>query len=293
MATIAARGLAVGAPALLLVGNAQASGLGARPDVLGGVTGALRGAGARVEEHLTETVEELEGIVANADGRRLVVMGGDGSLHALANLRRPPAEVAIVPAGSANNIAVTLGVPLDPRAAVELAIDGHARSIDGIDSGSGYIALEGISVGFLARARTRYASPNSADVWKGLQAGLAELRSFEPVAVDVAADGESERLEVSQLFAANMPRYAFGLRVAPDASPTDGLLDLVAVGPRSRAGFLRELARLRRGAVPLLRRAARVTLRAEGSPIVADSTNLGSGPLDLVVRRDVLRVVAP
>ena len=74
---------------------------------------------------------------------------------------------------------------------------------------------------------------------------------------------------------------AFGLRVAPEASPTDGLLDLVAVGPRSRAGFLRELARLRRGAVPLLRRAARVTLRAEGSP------------LDLVVRRDVLRVVAP
>lgn len=296
MGTIAIPGIAVGAPALLLVGNAQASRVGARPQALRGVESALRSAGARVDAHLTETVEELAALVSAADGRRLAVLGGDGSLHALANLGSPPAEVAILPAGGANNIAAGVGIPRSLPAAVQLAVEGHARSLDGIDAvgpAGRYTALEGVSAGFLARARVRYRSTSSADLWEGVRAGIAELRRFRPVDVVVAVDGEPRSLHVTQLFVANTPRYAFGLEVAPAASPFDGELDVVAVGPRSRPGVLAELGRLRRGAVPPFARAERVTLRSDDSPVVADSTSLGSGLVSLTVRRDVLRVVAP
>lgn len=296
MATVAVHGDAVGAPALLLIGNAQASGVGHRTGTFEGVAHGLRSYGGRVEAHLTDTLEELESFVAAADGRRVVVVGGDGSLHALANLTAPPAEVALIPAGGANNIASSLGIPLDRSAAARLALEGRVRSIDGIDAAGPdgrRLALEGVSVGFLARARLRYRSESSADLWEGVRVGLAELRAFEPVEVDVVADGDARRLTVTQLVVANMPRYAFGLRVAPGADPSDGLLDLVAAAPRAGLGVLRALTQLRRGRTELVGRAARVTLHSDDSPVVADSTSLGTGLVSLTVRRDAIRVVAP
>ena len=296
MTTVVWSGRTVGSPALLLVGNAKASGVGARRAALESATQALRAAGARVEPHLTDSVGELGALIEGADGRRLVVLGGDGSLHSLANLPHPPEAVALLPAGSANNIAASLGIPLDLRAAARLAIEGRTRPIDGIETRGPegrYTALEGVSVGFLAQARVRYHGESSADITEGLRAGLAELGRFRPVEVSVMQDGEAKTLSVSQLFVANMPRYAFGLHVAP-ADPSDGLLDLVAIRTRTRVGLLAVLARLRRGTFSVAsRRAERLLLRTAGSPVVADSTNLGAGLISVAAKRDALRVVAP
>jgi len=279
------------------VANAKASGVGPREAAVDMATRALRAAGGRVEPHLTGSLGELGALFEIADGRRVVVLGGDGSLHALANLPSPPGQVAVLPAGGANNIARSLGIPLDLGAAARLAVEGRARPIDGIDAlgenGVRYTALEGVSAGFLAQARVRFRGENSAQVAEALRAGIAELVRFRPIELTVAVDGEPEALSVSQLFVANMPRYAFGLRVAP-AEPSDGLVDLVAIRTRTRAGLIAALARLRRGmpAVPG-RRAERVLLRTDGSPVVADSTSLGAGLVALTVRREALRLVAP
>ncbi len=297
MATVAFTGRAVGVPALLLVGNAKASGVGGRPEALESAISALRAAGARVEPHLTESLGELGALVEVADGRRLVVLGGDGSLHAVANLPHPPEQVALLPAGGANNIAAGLGIPTNLGAAARLAVEGHARAIDGIEAvgphGLRYTALEGISAGFLAQARARFRAENSAHVGEGLRAGLAELAGFRPVEVSLAVDGEAQSLVISQLFVANMPRYAFGLQVAP-ADPSDGLVDVVTIRTRTRAGLIAAIVRLRRGTLAApSRRAENVVLRTHESPVVADSTNLGAGSVALTVRREALRVVAP
>src|SRR5215218_3418316 len=271
MTTVVWSGRTVGSPALLLVGNAKASGVGARRAALESATQALRAAGARVEPHLTDSVGELGALIEGADGRRLVVLGGDGSLHSLANLPHPPEAVALLPAGSANNIAASLGIPLDLRAAARLAIEGRTRPIDGIETRGPegrYTALEGVSVGFLAQARVRYHGESSADITEGLRAGLAELGRFRPVEVSVMQDGEAKTLSVSQLF--------------------------VAIRSRTRVGLLAVLARLRRGTFSVAsRRAERLLLRTAGSPVVADSTNLGAGLISVAAKRDALRVVAP
>jgi diacylglycerol kinase (ATP) len=298
MATVALNGRAVGAPALLVVGNAKASGVGSRPDALDGAVEELRAAGAWVEPHLTESLGELGALIELAEGRRLVVLGGDGSLHALANMPQPPDEVAVLPAGGANNIAASLGIPLDLKAAARLAVEGRPKALDGIDAFSPagrYTALEGASVGFLAQARGRYRSDNSADLREGVRAALAELRRFRPVTLAAAIDGETEHLTVDQLFVANTPRYGFGLRVAPAADPSDGLLDLVAIRTRTRAGLVAALGRLRRGTLePESRRAERVVLvTPPGSPVVADSTSLGAGLVVLTARPAALRLVVP
>jgi hypothetical protein len=98
---------------------------------------------------------------------------------------------------------------------------------------------------------------------------------------------------VSQLFVANMPRYAFGLQVAR-ADPFDGLLDVVALETRTRAGLVAAIVRLRRGTLELpSRRTERVVLRLDGSPVIADSRNLGAGVVTLTATPGALRVVTP
>lgn len=123
--------------------------------------------------------------------------------------------------------------------------------------------------------------------------GLAELARFRPVEVEVTQDGEAKTLSVSELFLANMPRYSFR---APRRSSrsVDGVLDLVAIRTRPRVGLVAVLAQVRRGTFSVTsRRAEGVLLRTAGSPVVADSTNLGAGLLSVAAKRDALCVVAP
>jgi diacylglycerol kinase (ATP) len=185
--------------------------------------------------------------------------------------------------------------------AAELAVNGRARPLDVIVATSGdrrYVAVEGISVGFLALARAGYHGRNSADLVAGIRAGASALRSFDPLCVSVEAE-EAERMRVGQLFVANLPLYSYGLRVAPLADPADGLLDLTAIDARNRFSLLLALARLRKRpeqSCPGYRcwRERRVRIAtSRRSPIIADSTDLGVGPVDLVVEPAALSVVAP
>jgi diacylglycerol kinase (ATP) len=284
---------------LLLVANAKASGLDREtPEE---AARAIRARGARVELRLTDDLEELEATIAGAE-RRVALLGGDGSVHAVANLPGRLPELALLPAGRANNVARSLGIPLDLVRAAALAVDGAARPIDVIDAQARsrrYRVVEGVSVGFHALARVKYRAENSGALLQGLKVGLATLGKFRPLSVVVKTNGESEVLTVGQLFASNLPLYGFGMRVAPGADPADGELDLVTIDVRNRRSLLAMLPRVRSGAHygrPGVRawRAGHVRLDPRGaSPVVADSTDLGTGPVELTVVPGALQVVTP
>jgi diacylglycerol kinase (ATP) len=145
----------------------------------------------------------------------------------------------------------------------------------------------------------RYHGSNSADVLAGLRAGAAALARFHPFAARVGGPRGTEALHLSQLFVANLPLYEFGLNVAPHADPTDGTLDLVGIDAPTRRAVLRMIVDLRRG-THLRRpnvhawRAERALIATNGcSPIVADSTNLGSGPVELRTATGALLLVRP
>ena len=251
---------------------------------------------------MTTTLDELDALWRTDDERREVLVGGDGSVHAAANVRGKPRDLALIPAGRANNVARSLGIPLDWRRAAELAVHGDVRPVDLIEARAGervQLVVEGVSVGFLAQARVRYHGRNSADVLAGMRAGVAALARFHPLAARVAGPDGTETLELSQLFVANLPLYEFGLRVAPHADPIDATLDLVAIDAPTRRAVLRMLLDLRRG-THLRRanvhtwRAPRATIETNGcSPIVADSTDLGPGPILLRAVPAALRMVRP
>jgi diacylglycerol kinase family enzyme len=286
-------------PHLLLVANANASGLVRSPELLEGAQSLIRTFGARVETTLTATTDELAAVLAGAE-RRVALLGGDGSLHAAANTPGPKPELALIPAGRANNVATSLGVPTDLPGAARLAVAGQATPLDLIGARTParrHLAVEGISVGFHAVARAGYNGRNSADLVAGARAAVRALARFRPLAVGIEVDGSFEVQRIGQLFVANMPLYGFGLRVAPDADPSDGRLELVTIETGGRASLLALLPHLRKGTHVgrpgvQVRTARRVRIATGGrSPIIADTTNLGSGTVELTVERAALAVV--
>jgi diacylglycerol kinase family enzyme len=286
---------------VVLIANPNASG-SRRFTLAARAVSALRRAGVRVDARVTSSIDELREIFPRDPERRVVLVGGDGTVHVVANLPGPLPEVALIPAGSANNVCRSLGIPLDLEAAAALAATGRARPIDLVEARTDrgrYVVTEGVSVGFLARARTCYQAPNSADSLAAVRAGAEALATFHPLGVRVTAGRVREELRLAQLFVANLPLYAFGLHVAPQADPEDATLDLVGIERSSRATVLAMLLELRRGT--LLRhpgvhvwRARTATISTHGtSPIVADSTDLGCGPVRLEVLRAALPLVRP
>lgn len=288
-------------PPLLLVVNASASGVRG-PRGPAALRDALRAAGGHVDVEVTHSVEDLRACMEAADGRRVVLAGGDGTVHAAAACDVPDVELALIPAGRANNVAHALGIPVEPEQAVDLAVRGTARPLDAIETRTArgrVVAVEGLSVGFLAMARTRYHASNSAHPLAAVRAGVAAVGAFHPLEVRVSLPDGPELLHVAQLFVANLSLYLSGWPVAPDADPRDGLLDIVAIDGRGRTSIPGMLMRLRRGTHlghhgVTVRRVASLRLSTGGrSPVIADSDDLGLGPVDVRVLPGALRLVAP
>jgi diacylglycerol kinase (ATP) len=101
----------------LLVVNARAT--GARRAE--GLARRLATACGADETWVTGNVDDLHAALAAAEGRRVVLAGGDGTLHAAINAPGPLPELGLVALGRANNVARAVGLPTDPVAAAALA----------------------------------------------------------------------------------------------------------------------------------------------------------------------------
>jgi diacylglycerol kinase (ATP) len=288
-------------PPVVLVANGRASGVAGRTGRIDAAAEALRRHGADVEVLATSSIEELAALL-HAETRRVVLMGGDGSVHAAANVPGPKPELALIPAGKANNLAHGLGIRVDLDGAARLAVAGAARPVDAIratTAARSYVAVEGVSIGFHAYARASYHADNSADLGAGISAALGAVRDFHPVTAAVQIDDALEVVSFAQLFVVNFSLYGPGFHVAPDADPADGRLDLVSIEGRHRRDLPAMLSRLRHGTHVgrdgvRHRRAHRIRIATGGlAPIIADTTNLGTGPVELRAEPWALGIVAP
>jgi diacylglycerol kinase family enzyme len=283
-----------------LIVNGRASGNGGASEVVARATAALRDAGARVRAHVTAHEQELADVVRGAEDRRVVLVGGDGTVHALANLDlpvMPPA--ALLPAGRANNIARALGIPVDWAAAAMLAVRGRPASVDALQvvtPGRTLYAVEGVSAGFHAAARHRYTGENSADLVAGVRALASELAGFRQRPIALRVDGASAfDGPAAQVFLANLPLFGFGFRVDPVADPRDGRLEAIVLEAATRRGVVRLLAAARDGRHldrPGVSWSRGVRAHVEQPvPLVADAQPLGVTTATVTVAAGHLRLV--
>jgi diacylglycerol kinase (ATP) len=289
---------------LLLVVNGRASGIEDPERTASELSAILAELHVPAEAVVTadeaEMFEALRGAVAT--DRRVVLAGGDGSLHDAANapLGRLP-ELAIVPAGRANNIARALHVPSDRARALAIAALAPALPLDTLRVQTperSLFAVEAVSAGFQAQARSQYDGENSADLRQGVRTAARAVRRFTPFELRARlGDEELVSDSAAQLFLSNLPYFGFGFEVDPDADPTDGRLEAILFEASARRSLLPLAAAAYRGR-HLGRKGVTMvsTPRAEliePLPLVADAVPLGTTTATITVDRDRLRVAAP
>jgi diacylglycerol kinase (ATP) len=280
------------------------AGRGRARAVAGAVLDALRDAGLepRVLPATTRADAERQAAQAVAAGTTAVVaVGGDGAAHAaLQAVAGTPTPLAVIPAGTGNDLALALDVPADPvdaaRAAATDLLTGDVATLDAGRTGSRWWATVlccGFDSAVTDRAnRLRWPrGPRRYDV-----AILAELARLRPREVTLVLDGEARTLPVTLVAVGNTAWYGGGMRVCPGADPTDGLLDVTVVGPVSRRELVATRPRLTAGThvehpAVTVHRAARIELAGEGLTTYADGEPVAPLPAVTVCVPAALRVV--
>jgi diacylglycerol kinase (ATP) len=293
---------------LALVVNPTA-GAGRGAALLGPVTTRLRAANlpVRVLQACTAAAATQLCRTAVATGASAVVaLGGDGTVHlALQAVAGTATPLGIVAAGTGNDIARCLGLPLDPLAATDAlaraAVAGHATAFDVARAtpadgaprwwagvlGAGFDSAVNERANRLRwpRGRRRY------DL-----AIAAELARLRPVYCTVEVDDVVVEGPVTFVAVGNAPAYGGGMRICPAADLTDGLLDVTIVGPITRRGLLRVKPRVYAGTHvqhPAVRtlRGRRVRVAAAGVVAYVDGERLGPLPVTATCVSGAVRVL--
>lgn len=254
--------------------NPNAGRVRARHVTKDGLIRLLREHGISADLRLTDGIPEAVRTFADVGpGRVFVVAGGDGTIFQAvqsAVCRRAP--VGLMPLGTANDLARSLGIPSDLDEAAEVIAGGHIRRIDlGLAAGRTFIQAAG--AGFHAEAFRVYGEPKRHDRLRALRAFLSAFIRWEPAPVRLTVDGVTSEHVVTQVTVANTPVYGPGIVIAPDEAVDDGMLDLVILGRLTRWQILRLAARSAKGRAVEAENLIRVAAR------VVEIESIGAGPI--------------
>ncbi|MEJ7636101.1 diacylglycerol kinase [Aeromicrobium sp.] len=275
------RGVAVAAQAAERLGRA------------GHVTTRIQGEDApSARDQLKQAIETgLDGVL---------VVGGDGALHGvLDHVADSDLAFGLIPAGTGNDTARSLGIPVkDTDAAVDLIVAGHVRTVDLARTDEAYVATV-IASGFDSKVNER---ANDMTWPRGNMryniAILAELRKFEPLEFTLTLDGTTIEREAMLVAVGNGPSFGGGIRICEGASMDDGLLDVVVINPVSKAKLVRVFPKLYKGTHITMpeferHRVREVTLSSPGIVAYGDGERLGALPMTTRIQPGALRVFAP
>ena len=166
--------------------------------------------------------------------RAVVAAGGDGTFSLVANRTPPGTPLIVLPLGTENLLARHLGIAADPQQVCRIIVAGCGVRLDAGQAGERIFTLMA-GCGFDAEVVRRLHQSRKGNIRHLSYAKpiLDSIRSYHYAELRVqyapveATNGPlSETISARWVFVVNLPRYAGGLSFAPQASGTDGLLDV-------------------------------------------------------------------
>lgn len=210
---------------------------------------ALGTHGAEMTLRFADGERAIEDLLVDATGfDRVVAAGGDGTASAVCYaLRDSGIPVLVYPAGTANLLALNLGMPVEPRALAHTLLEGIALRFDlgeieqmhpGMDvplkAGFAIMAGAGFDAALVNAAQPMKSTIGAAAYLVAAMTNLAPTTSeFE-----MALDGEHMTTDGIGVLLLNFGRLQFDVPVASGADPRDGRLEVAVIRSRSVAGLL-------------------------------------------------------
>jgi diacylglycerol kinase (ATP) len=184
---------------------------------------------------------------AVADGADLLfIWGGDGTIQRCVDAVAGEAvDLAILPAGTANLLALNLGVPINLSEAVDIGLHGDRRRLDvGVLNGERFAVMAGVGFDAImmrdADGELKGHFGRLAYVWSGVRATHMKSRN-----VRIEIDGKSWfKGKASCVLLGQMGTLGAGICAFPDAQPDDGLLEVGVITAKNALQWTRVLSRL-------------------------------------------------
>lgn len=167
---------------------------------------------------------------AAADGYDAVLAcGGDGTVNEIAGaLAGSGTPLGIIPAGSGNGLARHLGIPADAGLALKVVAENNIISCDyGLANNRPFFCTFG--VGFDAAVSERCAREQSRGFLMYLRNTIGEYFRFSPEEYTIEVNGHTITERAFLVVACNASQYGNNAFIAPQASVTDGMLDITIV----------------------------------------------------------------
>jgi diacylglycerol kinase (ATP) len=289
---------------LVVVANPSA-GRGKTGKLIGKVDRLLLESGIEHEIRISRSAEHLSELAHDAGGEGasiVAALGGDGTISIVANaLLGTGSALAPLPSGTGDDFARGVGMGSIEKAIRQL-VDPRVESIDVVRITTGatqrhFVNVAGAGFDSEVNETANDMRLNLGAAGTYVAAVLKTLPRFQPAGFRVELDGAEMELHAMLAIVGNGVSYGGGMRVTPEASMVDGVLDLCIVEAMSTLAFLRAFPKVFRGkhvTHPRVRmaRSTRVRLEADRRvQVYADGERVGPLPAVFEVIPGALPVV--
>ena len=165
------------------------------------------------------------------DYHAIIAIGGDGTVNEIArSLVHTNVALGIIPCGSGNGLARHLHIPMDPVGAIKVINRFIAKDVDyGKINEIPFFCTCG--VGFDAFVSSKFANAGRRGLLTYLENTLREGLKYKPDTYEIEVEGETRKYKAFLIACANASQYGNNAFIAPQASMSDGMLDVTIMEP--------------------------------------------------------------
>jgi diacylglycerol kinase (ATP) len=270
------------------------------------VIGWLEEQGLKVDSALAKPKENATPIAKRAakDGYKVVIaVGGDGTIEAvMRGLVGSKVRLGIIPTGTQNNLAKSLGIPLDLKEACALAASDSTLKLDvgqvKTKKGKKLYFMEMATVGLAAALYPPANKLANGKFSKIIDAASTLVRQETKPKVTLTMNDESKiRINTMLAIVANTPIFGRSFLVAPEASVQDGLLDISVYPDFNKTQLIGYFAAVMDGGYSgegKVQQYQARKVKIKTSPkldVMADGISLGQGAIKIKAKPRALRVI--
>ncbi len=210
----------------------------------------------------------------------IIICGGDGSVNQIgAHLVGIKVNIGIIPLGSGNGLAFTAGISASPQKAMQTIINGKAKQIDAFKINKDF-SCHLIGVGFDAEVAHQFAVHPSRGGSTYVKLVLKNYFNAKPYAFKIKIGSVEINTEAFFVCVANSNQFGNKIKIAPKASLSDGLLDVVIFNKTNKINvFLKIMRQLIAGKVMPIENSKNIVQYFQTKKI--EIANLAEAPLHI------------
>jgi YegS/Rv2252/BmrU family lipid kinase len=238
----------------------------------------------------------------------VVIAGGDGTINqVISSLMKTTVNFGIIPCGSGNGLALTAKIPRNYSKALDIIYTGRAEAVDGFSVNNQFSCML-CGLGFDAKVAHDFAAQPTRGLMTYVKQTVKNFISARTYSFEIVNEKQNFPVEAYFISIANSNQFGNNFTIAPSASISDGLLDIVIVTKQSKISMLIQTLKQVRGKNKLeknsgfaekkgviyfqtekltIKNISKAPFHIDGDPAATSKT------LDIRVRKKCFRLIQP